>query len=180
MIKVLYNLIINRKEVNNMKKTLGQKINELRKQKGMTQDELAEKMGVSAQAVSKWEKDLSIPDMMVLIDLSEFFHVSLDELLKEKEETVQYVPKEDRKDIKDMFLKIRVCSSEGDKVNINLPLAILKMAVDMDMEIPQINTAKAMQNVDLKQIIMLVEQGAVGKLVDIESGEGDIVEVIVE
>ena len=46
-------------------KTIGEKINTLRKQRNMTQDELAEKMGVSSQAVSKWEKDLSIPDMPV-------------------------------------------------------------------------------------------------------------------
>ena len=63
-----------------MKKTMGEKINDLRKLRKMTQDELAEKMGVSSQAVSKWEKDLSIPDLPVLVELSEFFNVSLDEL----------------------------------------------------------------------------------------------------
>ena len=66
-------------------KTLGQKISELRKKQKMTQDELAEKMNVSAQAVSKWENDLSIPDITVLIELSEFFGVSLDSLLKNKD-----------------------------------------------------------------------------------------------
>lgn len=40
-------------------KTLGKKISELRKQRDMTQDELAEKMGVSSQAVSKWENEVS-------------------------------------------------------------------------------------------------------------------------
>ena len=46
-------------------KTLGTKISELRKTRGMTQDELAEKMGVSPQAVSKWENDLSMPDLLI-------------------------------------------------------------------------------------------------------------------
>ena len=44
-------------------KALGTKISELRKARGMTQDELADKMGVSPQAVSKWENDLSMPDL---------------------------------------------------------------------------------------------------------------------
>ena len=47
-------------------KALGTKISELRKARGMTQDELADKMGVSPQAVSKWENDLSMPDLPVL------------------------------------------------------------------------------------------------------------------
>ena len=50
-------------------KALGTKISELRKARGMTQDELADKMGVSPQAVSKWENDLSMPDLPVLICL---------------------------------------------------------------------------------------------------------------
>ena len=46
-----------------MKKTLGTMIAQLRKQQGMTQLELAEKMGVTDKAVSKWERDLSCPDI---------------------------------------------------------------------------------------------------------------------
>ena len=44
-------------------KTLGKKINEYRKLAGYTQEELAEKVNVSSQAVSKWENDLSVPDL---------------------------------------------------------------------------------------------------------------------
>lgn len=65
-------------------KALGTKISELRKARGMTQDELADKMGVSPQAVSKWENDLSMPDLPVLIELSDFFHISLDDFLKKR------------------------------------------------------------------------------------------------
>ena len=45
---------------------LGFTISKLRKEKGMTQEELAEKVNVSAQAVSKWENDISMPDISVL------------------------------------------------------------------------------------------------------------------
>lgn len=67
-----------------MQHSIGQKINELRKRYKMTQDELAQQMGVSPQAVSKWETDASIPDLPTLIALADFFHVSLDELVREK------------------------------------------------------------------------------------------------
>lgn len=54
----------------------------LRKQKQMTQETLAEKLNVSRQAVSKWESGLTEPDIQTLIQLSEIFEVSLDELIK--------------------------------------------------------------------------------------------------
>ena len=69
-----------------MKKTLGMMIAELRKEKGMTQLELAEKMGVTDKAVSKWERDLSCPDINSLPNLAEILGVSVDELMQIKKE----------------------------------------------------------------------------------------------
>ena len=69
-----------------MKKTLGTMIAELRKQRGMTQLELAEKMGVTDKAVSKWERDLSCPDINSLPNLAEILGVSVDELMQIKKE----------------------------------------------------------------------------------------------
>lgn len=163
-----------------MKKTLGQKISGLRKQHKMTQDELAEKMGVSAQAVSKWENDLSIPDIPILMELSDFFHVSLDSLLKDKEEEVKYVEEEERKPLEKLFLKIRVFSNAGDKVKINLPVAFVKMAAEMGMEVPGLSNNDAIKGMDLNTIISMIEAGTIGKIVEVESAAGDIVEITVE
>ena len=69
-----------------MKKTLGTMIAELRKQQGMTQLELAEKMGVTDKAVSKWERDLSCPDINSLPNLAEILGVSVEELMQSKKE----------------------------------------------------------------------------------------------
>lgn len=69
-----------------MKKTLGTMIAELRKQHGMTQLELAEKMGVTDKAVSKWERDLSCPDINSLPTLAEVLGVSVEELMQTKKE----------------------------------------------------------------------------------------------
>lgn len=69
-----------------MKKTLGMMIAELRKQHGMTQLELAEKMGVTDKAVSKWERDLSCPDINSLPKLAELLGVGVEELMQIKQE----------------------------------------------------------------------------------------------
>ena len=62
---------------------LAEKIVNLRKQAGWSQEELAEKLGVSRQAVSKWESAQSIPDLNKVLLLSEVFSVSTDYLLKD-------------------------------------------------------------------------------------------------
>ena len=62
-------------------KTIGDRIKFHRKRLGMTQEQLAERMGVSAQAVSKWENNLSCPDISVLPELAEIFGITVDELL---------------------------------------------------------------------------------------------------
>ncbi len=56
----------------------------LRKENGMTQLELAEKMGVTDKAVSKWERDLSCPDVNSIPQLAEVLGVSVDELMQVK------------------------------------------------------------------------------------------------
>ena len=72
-----------------MKQTLGERIAEKRKKKGLTQEELADKLGVSAQAVSKWENDISCPDIMTLPNLSDRLGISIDELLRGSKEESQ-------------------------------------------------------------------------------------------
>lgn len=69
------------------KQTFGSMIATLRKEKGMTQLELAEKMGVTDKAVSKWERDLSFPDVNTLPKLAEIFDVTVDELMQTKKDT---------------------------------------------------------------------------------------------
>lgn len=55
----------------------------LRKERGMTQEQLAEKLGISRQAIAKWEVAQATPDLYNLIQLSDFFHITLDRLVKE-------------------------------------------------------------------------------------------------
>ena len=59
---------------------LSAKIKQLRLRDGRTQEELAEAVGVTAQAVSRWEKEICYPDMELIPSIANFFHVSIDEL----------------------------------------------------------------------------------------------------
>lgn len=63
-----------------MKMKIHEQITFLRKQKGLTQEELAKALGVSNQAVSKWESAQCCPDIQLLPEIAEFFSVSIDEL----------------------------------------------------------------------------------------------------
>lgn len=67
-------------------KSIGKTIAFLRKEKGMTQNELAEKMNVTDKAVSKWERDLSCPDINTISKLADVLNVSVEELLKAKKQ----------------------------------------------------------------------------------------------
>ena len=62
--------------------TFGVRLAALRRERGMTQLELAERMGVTDKAVSKWERDLSLPDAASLPRLAEALAVSMEELMQ--------------------------------------------------------------------------------------------------
>ena len=61
---------------------IGRLIYALRKEKGMTQRQLAECMNISDKTVSKWERGLGCPDVSLLSELSNLFHVDLSEMLR--------------------------------------------------------------------------------------------------
>ena len=87
------------------KQTLGMMISSLRKEKGMTQLELAEKMGVTDKAVSKWERDLSFPDIKSIPKLAETFDISVDDLMQVKTESKENMSKNKVDEIVDTVLK---------------------------------------------------------------------------
>ncbi len=166
-----------------MEMTIGKRIAALRREKNLKQDDLAQILEVSPQAVSKWENDQTCPDISLLPRLAKTLGISVDELLSGRQETqptATYVPEEQRKDIKDMMLRIVVDSSDGDKIRMNLPMALVQLAMEMGMEMPQFSGNDALKAVDWAQIMDLVRHGAVGNLVEIESADGDTVRIFVE
>lgn len=158
-------------------KTLGQRIAHYRKLRGITQEELGEKCGVSSQAVSKWENDISAPDITLLGTLSEIFGISADELLGLKREVATAV-KPETIDEERLLLRVNIDSNDGDKVRINLPyklgLVLMQSGAVGD------KNSDALKNIDFKQIAEMVKMGILGPIVDIESADGDKVKITVE
>lgn len=60
---------------------LGNKIQKLRKERNITQEDLASELGVTAAAVSKWENDYTLPDIIMLCAIADYFDITTDELL---------------------------------------------------------------------------------------------------
>ena len=67
--------------------TFAEKLKSIRKQAGFSQEKLAEKLGVSRQAITKWETDTGIPDIENLMSISTLFDISIDELLSNEKGT---------------------------------------------------------------------------------------------
>lgn len=73
--------------------TFGEKLQSLRRKAGMSQDTLAERLEVSRQAVSKWERDEAMPETEKVVRIAKLFEVSLDELLLDKKEEPEPQPR---------------------------------------------------------------------------------------
>ena len=166
-----------------MNETLGKRIATHRREKELKQDELAEKLGVTPQAVSKWENNQTCPDISLLPGLAAILGISVDELLSGKKEEVpdvRLLPENERRNINDMILRVIVNSKGGDSVRVNLPLALVRVALEAELSMPQMYGSEALKNIDLAAILELADQGAIGNIVEVESSDGDTVRVFVE
>ena len=104
-------------------KTIGENIAALRKDQTMTQEALASAIGVSTQAISKWENNTNMPDISLLVELSEFYDVSIPEIIngERKSENMNEEVKEVAKSMSEyalaekesMLKEIRVLSLLG-------------------------------------------------------------------
>ncbi|MGM0435944.1 MAG: SHOCT-like domain-containing protein [Bacillota bacterium] len=104
------------------------------------------------------------------------------ELLKALKSDTKSDAKPPKKQAFKMF-KIRILSSDGDKVNVQIPLEFAKMVLKSPGKkgIPKLDKLKEIDpDFDFSSIVDMIEAGTVGKLVDIQSNDGDIVEIVVE
>ena len=166
-----------------MNETIGNRIAKFRKEKNMTQEELANRLGVSSQAVSKWENDASCPAISLLPQLCEVLSITADELLTGKNNEVRMVPPEQRKPFDQLVMRVKVNSADGDKVRVNLPMPMIKVCMEIGVNmLPNMGgeQAEMFKNVDMSKLVQMVELGMTGKLVEVESADGDTVEIMVE
>ena len=143
---------------------------------------MAVKLGVSAQAVSKWENDASCPDISLLPQLVKVLDITTDELLTGKTSKVQVLPEETRKSLDELTLRIYAYSADGNKVKVNLPMPLVKIGLEMGVGIAPnfVSGIDVLKDLDLVKIMDLAERGVIGKLVEVESADGSTVEVVVE
>lgn len=82
---------------------IGKYISENRKKKGLTQEDLAENLGVSKNAVSKWERGLNLPDASIMLNLCEQIGISLNELFAGEKIRDKDIEKQAEKNILELF-----------------------------------------------------------------------------
>ena len=126
------------------KQSFGEMISSLRKDRGMTQLDLAKKMGVTDKAVSKWERDLSFPDINSIPKLAEIFEVSVDELMQVKSD-VNVVEEEVVKESK--FEEVIDVVPKG--IGLAMGIAVTVLAVLGELET---NTAFIMLGIGLASV----------------------------
>ncbi len=168
------------------KLTLGRRIQALRKEAGLTQEALAEKMGITAQAVSKWENDLSCPDIMTLPLLCKVLHTTADTLLTG--ESAASAPSVPAKKPEELVVRMTIVTEDGDRFQVNLPFTVFRLTALHDMlsftvsldegEVAVDDFLRTLQDMDLKQLVRLIEDGARGVLAD--AGEGNRLTIWVE
>ncbi|MCI5924844.1 MAG: helix-turn-helix transcriptional regulator [Oscillospiraceae bacterium] len=165
-----------------MEETIGKRIAARRKEKGYTQEEIAERLGITAQAVSKWENDTSCPDISLLPALAEMLGTTVDALLSGKtSDTLRVLPPEERRSIDEMTLRILVDTAEdNDRVRVSVPMALVRVAIEMGMQLPQITSKEALKGIDINSVFRMVENGVIGKLMEVETGDGTTVTILVE
>lgn len=162
-----------------MEKTIGKKLYDLRKQSGFTQDYVAEKLGVSAQAVSKWENDIACPDIMTLPNIAELYGITIDELFKNEEvqSNVKY-EKTEKVNETELIFRVYVDTVNGDTVKVNLPYVLVKELIKVGKNISF--TGVDLSGVDFESVFKMVEMGVLGEIVTIKTQNGDDIRVVVE
>ncbi len=164
-----------------MEKTIGKKLYELRKQSGFTQDYVAEKLGVSAQAVSKWENDIACPDIMTLPNIAELYEITVDELFKNEDiqSNVKY-EKTEKVNENELVLRVYVDTAQGDDIKVNLPYLLVKELINVGKDISSVFTGIDLTAVNFESIFKMVELGVLGEIVTVETQNGDDIRVVVE
>ena len=175
--------IFNKKEKNETNETLGMRISRFRKAKGYTQEDFSQMLGVTAQAVSKWENDLSCPDIMLLPNIAQLFDISVDELLggtKEKREA-EKSSEPPTADLSKLNLKIKITAEGKKPVNVSFPLTMVKKFTKLGLGISGIInvSSPSLNNSQIDNIFSLIDDGATGEILNFvdEGGQHIIIEI---
>ena len=164
--------------------TIGARIAQGRKAKGYTQEEFSQLLNVTAQAVSKWENDLSCPDIQLLPQIASILGVTTDELLTgAKANQGEASPKAEPSiniDTSNLKITINVVKPGQNPVNVTLPLSMVKRFAKIGNGISGIMGNGAIDNVKLDEILELVENGATGEILNVVADDNTVVSITIQ
>ena len=118
-------------------KNVGEQIVTLRKAKGLTQSELADRIGVSFQAVSKWERGESLPDISLLPDLAKILETTIDYILTGSEKIIEYKGKSSVADIKSGLICLKKTGEYLGTENLIYRAAIKGINTELNTDIEE-------------------------------------------
>lgn len=116
---------------------IAEQISVLRKNKDLTQSELGERVGVSFQAVSKWERGETLPDITVLPDLAKVLETSIDNILLGGDRQVEYKGKISVSDMKDGLISLKKMGEKLGRENIIYRAAVEGINEKLNTDIEQ-------------------------------------------
>lgn len=154
-----------------MKPTIGQTIAQYRKKAELTQEELAEKCGVTAQAVSKWENDLSYPDLESTGRLAAILGCTVDTLIHGDEE-IPAVQLKKTGDVGRRMLEMTVDTGVGEdacSVKARFPAELVLLAEETGTLAELIGDEDAM--LAMAPALKLLRSGAVGPVAEVKTGD---------
>ena len=161
---------------------LGNNISEKRKAKGMTQEELAANLGVSPQAVSKWENNLSCPDISLLPAIAKIFGMSVDELLGAASATENVGEKKTFSEPETAYEEpvftgkkattLLITTDKNGKVsNVRIPLTVMRFGLNLGSAFGGITGAQA------NTIENAVKTGLSGEILSVDGENGEKVTI---
>ena len=165
--------------------TIGSRIAEARKAHGYTQEEFSQMLDVSAQAVSKWENDISCPDIQLLPKIAEILGMTTDQLLTGKKpesntENKTYEKTSEPVDTSKLKININVLKPGQNPVNVSLPFMMVKNFTKIGNGISGIIGNGAIDSIKLDEILSLVENGATGELLNVVAEDNTTVRITIE
>lgn len=139
-----------------MNNTFGTRLAQFRKAQNLTQNEIADQLHVSYQAVSKWENDLTSPDIQTLKDLAVIFHITVDELIGNDTPRTEYLP-EQKQQQSQRLLQIQIQDNDGSRIHVNLPLMAVKAMLQSGGNINIGGNHSALNSIDFEQIFSMID-----------------------
>lgn len=170
---------------------LGENIAALRKNRGLTQEELAKRLGVSPQAVSKWENETACPDIALLPEIADIFSVTVDDLMrapaerlvsdesnKEKDESAADKSEPDFNDDKQLGteakkVSISIIQQNGKPVNLKLPFKLVKTGL-------KIGSVYGLPKNFYNAVAEAISSEKIGEILSLDGENGEKITITIE